>query len=68
MIGLNRKEKEQLIVDLYNNGSSYHEIAKKLGYHFVTLKVFWIKQMEYNPCPNLLRHIECFLKANLLPM
>ena len=29
MIGLNRKEKEQLIVDLYNNGSSYREIAKE---------------------------------------
>jgi hypothetical protein len=29
MIGLNRKEKEQLIVDLYNNGSSYRKIAKE---------------------------------------
>lgn len=29
MIGLNRKEKEKLIVELYENGSSYHEIAKE---------------------------------------
>jgi transposase len=29
LIGQNRKEKEQLIVDLYNNGSSYREIAKE---------------------------------------
>ena len=29
MIGLNRKEKEKLVVDLYENGSSYHEIAKQ---------------------------------------
>lgn len=29
MIGLNRKEKERLIVDLYNAGSSYREIAKE---------------------------------------
>ena len=29
MFGLNRKEKEQLIVDLYENGSSYREIAKE---------------------------------------
>lgn len=29
MIGLNRNEKEQLIVDLYNSGSSYREIAKE---------------------------------------
>jgi len=29
MIGLNRKEKEKLIVDLYENGSSYHQIAKE---------------------------------------
>ena len=29
MIGLNRKEKEQLIVYLYNNGSNYREIAKE---------------------------------------
>ena len=29
MIGPNRKEKEQLIVDLYNNGSGYREIAKE---------------------------------------
>jgi hypothetical protein len=29
LIGQNRKEKEQLIVDLYNNGSSYREIAQK---------------------------------------
>ena len=29
MIGLNRKEREQLIVDLYTNGSSYREIAKE---------------------------------------
>ncbi len=28
MIGLTRKEKEQLIVELYSNGSSYREIAK----------------------------------------
>src|SRR5262245_22586994 len=28
-MGLNRKEKEQLIVDLYNSGSSYREIAKE---------------------------------------
>jgi len=26
--GLKRKEKEQLIVDLYDNGSSYRDIAK----------------------------------------
>ena len=29
MISLNRKEKEQLIVDLYNSGSSYREISKE---------------------------------------
>ena len=29
LIGLNRKEKEQLIVDLYNSGSNYREIAKE---------------------------------------
>ena len=29
MIGLNRREREQLIVDLYNNGSNYREIAKE---------------------------------------
>lgn len=29
MIGLSRREKEQFIVDLYNNGSSYREIAKE---------------------------------------
>jgi|tagenome__1003787_1003787.scaffolds.fasta_scaffold20984728_7 hypothetical protein len=29
MIGLGRKEKEQLIVNLYENGSSYREIAKE---------------------------------------
>ena len=29
MIGLNRKEKEKLVGDLYENGSSYHEIAKQ---------------------------------------
>jgi hypothetical protein len=29
VIGLNRKEKEQIIVGLYNNGSSYREIAKE---------------------------------------
>lgn len=29
MIGLNRKEKEHLIVDLYNNGCSYRQIAKE---------------------------------------
>ena len=29
MIGPNKKEKEQLIVDLYNNGSNYREIAKE---------------------------------------
>jgi hypothetical protein len=28
LIGLNRKEKEKLVVDLYENGSTYHEIAK----------------------------------------
>ena len=29
MIGLNRKEKEKIVVDLYENGSSYREIAKE---------------------------------------
>jgi DNA-binding CsgD family transcriptional regulator len=29
LIDLNRKEKEQLIVDLYSNGSTYREIAQK---------------------------------------
>jgi len=29
VIGLNRKEKEQFIVDLYNNGNSYRQIAKE---------------------------------------
>lgn len=29
LIDLNRNEKEQLIVDLYNNGSTYREIAQK---------------------------------------
>ena len=29
MIGLNRKGKEQLVNELYNNGSSYREIAKE---------------------------------------
>ena len=29
MIGQNRKEKEQLVVDLYNNGYSYRQIAKE---------------------------------------
>ena len=29
MIGLDRKEKEKLVVDLYENGSSYHQIAKE---------------------------------------
>lgn len=29
MIGLNRKEKEKLVVDLYKNGSNYREIAKE---------------------------------------
>jgi hypothetical protein len=29
LIGLNRKEKEQLVVDLYNDGSNYREIAKE---------------------------------------
>jgi hypothetical protein len=29
LIGLNRKEKEKLVVDLYENGSTYHEIAKE---------------------------------------
>jgi hypothetical protein len=27
--GLNRKEKEKLVVKLYENGSSYHVIAKE---------------------------------------
>jgi transposase len=29
MTSLNRREKEKLVVDLYENGSSYHEIAKE---------------------------------------
>jgi hypothetical protein len=29
LIGPNRKEKEKLVVDLYNNGSNYREIAKE---------------------------------------
>jgi hypothetical protein len=29
MIGLNRKEKEKLVVDLYESGSNYREIAKQ---------------------------------------
>lgn len=29
MMGLNRKEKEKLVVELYENGKSYHEIAKE---------------------------------------
>jgi hypothetical protein len=29
MIGITRKEKEKLVVDLYENGSNYHEIAKE---------------------------------------
>ena len=29
MIGPSRKEKEQLVVDLYNNGSNYRQIAKE---------------------------------------
>jgi len=29
MIGLNSKEKEKIVVDLYENESSYHEIAKQ---------------------------------------
>jgi hypothetical protein len=29
IIGLNRKEKEKLVVELYGKGSSYHEIAKE---------------------------------------
>src|SRR5215467_11132561 len=29
MIGLNRREKENLVVDLYENGSSYRQIAKE---------------------------------------
>jgi len=29
MISINRREKEKLVVDLYENGSSYHEIAKE---------------------------------------
>jgi DNA invertase Pin-like site-specific DNA recombinase len=29
LISLNRREKEKLIVDLYNAGSSYREIAKQ---------------------------------------
>ena len=29
MIGLNKKEKEKMVVDLYENGSNYREIAKQ---------------------------------------
>ncbi|HEY7082101.1 MAG TPA: hypothetical protein VH500_20605 [Nitrososphaeraceae archaeon] len=29
MPGLNRREKEMLVVNLYENGSSYHEIANE---------------------------------------
>ena len=29
MIGLSRREKEKLVVELYENGKSYHEIAKE---------------------------------------
>ena len=29
MVGLNKKEKEKLVVDLYENGSNYREIAKE---------------------------------------
>jgi hypothetical protein len=29
LIGLDRKEKEKLVVDLYENGRSYHQIAKE---------------------------------------
>ena len=29
LIGQNRKEKEQLVVDLYNSGSTYRQIAQK---------------------------------------
>jgi hypothetical protein len=29
LIGLNRREKEKLVVELHENGSSYHEIAKE---------------------------------------
>ncbi|HEY7082726.1 MAG TPA: hypothetical protein VH500_23795 [Nitrososphaeraceae archaeon] len=29
MIAINRREKEKLVVELYENGSSYHEIAKE---------------------------------------
>ena len=29
MIVLNRKEKEKLVIELYENGRSYHEIAKE---------------------------------------
>ncbi len=29
MIGLNRREKEKFVVELYENGKSYHEIAKE---------------------------------------
>ena len=33
-------------MDLYNNGSNYREIAKEDRVYFVTLKEYWIKQME----------------------
>jgi hypothetical protein len=29
LIGLNRREKEKLVIELYENGSTYHEIAKE---------------------------------------
>ena len=29
MVGLNRKEKEKLVVDLYEDGRNYHEMTKE---------------------------------------
>ena len=60
MIGLNRKEKEKLVVDLYENGSNYHEIAKEARVSLRDIKGILDKASGVHPCPNLLKHIRMF--------
>ena len=68
MIGLNRKEKEQLIVDLYNNGSSYRVIAKEARVSLRDIKGILDKANGVHSLSKSSQAIECFLKVNLLPM
>jgi len=38
MVGLNKKEKEKLVVNLYENGSNYREIAKEARISLSSIK------------------------------